>query len=135
MTQLVSKSCTIACALAAVLTLGAPAMVRAGEVRTDHGHNGACAGDIKAFCPDAKDRDDVRRCLHEHADQISPACAGKMEARRQRHIAVRNGCTADLTAFCPDAVGRDLHQCLHQHRSELSANCVQTLDSLRGHGG
>jgi len=130
MKQMTSRSRTVGFALVAALALAAPGMALAGEGRPCNGHNGPCAEDVKALCPDANSRDEARRCLHEHADQVSPACAEKMAARHQRHLAIRNACESDLTAFCPDAHGRDLHHCLHEHRSDLSATCSQTLDSL-----
>lgn len=133
MKQIVSRSRTLGFALAAVLTLAAPGMALAGDGHPCKGHNGPCAEDVKALCPDASSRDDARRCLNEHADQVSPACTEKMAARQQRHLAVRTACESDLAALCPDAEGRDVRHCLHEHRGELSATCSQTLDSLRQH--
>jgi len=134
MTQMISRSRMVGAALAAGLTLGVPAMAWAGGAPSGHAYRGPCADDIRSLCPDLDDRDDARRCLHEHADQVSPGCAATMETRRQRHVVVRNACAADITAFCPDAEGGDVRRCLHQHRRELSANCVPTLDALRRHG-
>ena len=125
----ISRAYTPAAVLAAVLALGAPTMAVAG----DGHHNGACSADIQTLCPGADTHDAVRSCLQEHKDQLSEACAQKIEARRQRHMAVRNACGTDLASLCPDAQGRDIPHCLFEHRSELSETCTQTLESFHHH--
>ena len=129
MKHMVSRTHTLGFALAAVLVLAAPSMALASDGQPCSGHDWPCAADVKALCPDASSRGEVRRCLHEHADQVSPACAEKMEARRQRHATVLSAGPSHVAALCPDARGGIRH-CLHEHRGELSDTCSQTLDWL-----
>lgn len=133
MTKTISRSRMVGYALAAAVVLTLPGAAWA-HCKDHNGpcadHNGPCAEDVKTLCPDASTREDVHRCLREHADDVSPACAEKMAARRERFQAIRSACQADLDSLCPDAQGRDIGRCLHEHRSELSGTCSQTLDSM-----
>jgi hypothetical protein len=125
----ISLSYAAGAAIAAMLALAAPRAASAGE-----GHHGsACAADVQTLCATASGWDEIRRCLWDHKDQVSPACAEKMEAKHQRHLTVRNACQGDLANFCPDAQGRDIRQCLHEHRDELSEGCSQTLQTFHHH--
>jgi len=130
MTKTISRSRVVGYALAAAVALTLPGAAFAGDGHSCKGHNGPCAQDVQTLCPDASTHEDVHRCLREHADEVSPACAAKMEARREHFQAIRSACQADLDALCPDAQGRDIGRCLHEHRTELSGTCTQTLDSL-----
>ncbi len=126
MTHRISRAYRPAGLLAVLLALAAPSVALAHDCH----HGGACAADIQSLCPNASGHDEVRQCLEQHKDQLSAACTQKIQARHDRHAAIRNACQADLAGFCPDAHGRDIRRCLFDHRDELSDTCSQTLQSF-----
>jgi len=74
---------------AAVVAAGVLSMALAPSAASAaHGAGkAACRADVEKLCPDAKPGGgEIRKCLHEHKDELSDACKQAMAHRREhRH--------------------------------------------------
>ncbi len=102
---------------------------------------GACHADVVRLCSDVRgQRGAVRRCLAEHADDLSEECRAQIAQRGEQARSVgkrvRQVCAAELARFCPDLQpGRGgIMRCLRSHEAELSEDC-RTAIPARGQGG
>jgi len=70
----------------------------------------------------------MANCLHDHIDDLSPACREMMAGREN----VRTACQADVASLCKDAGDRPMLRlrCLSQSRDKLSAGCRAALDDF-----
>jgi hypothetical protein len=101
------------------------------------GPNGPCRQDIAELCPDIKPGGGAyRRCLEQHAAELSPACQDRVKQMKANAAAWRQACQDDVHKFCAqvDPGQGKIKKCLHQHRDELSQACKDKIaQHRRGH--
>jgi Spy/CpxP family protein refolding chaperone len=51
----------------------------------------ACEANLQAVCPDADDRWDRRKCMHEHREELSTECRDAIETQREHHRGGEHG--------------------------------------------
>jgi hypothetical protein len=95
---------------------------------------GACAQDVQTLCAGVeRGGGRIRKCLSEHADQVSPACKAAQEERKALHKAIKTNCKGDIQKLCPDAKHNKQEkggvlQCLTSKTDQLSAGCAKALN-------
>ena len=98
------------------------------------GDRGACRADLQTLCPDAQTPPEIHQCLIDHQNQLSAACAAKIQEMQSRQAAIQAACQGDLQSLCPNAqTAPEIHRCLHENRSQLSAACSAALPKGRHH--
>jgi hypothetical protein len=121
-----SSRCRFAGA-AFVVVAALPGVTRAGDTVS----GGSCVAEMRALCPEAHTRVNALHCLEANADALSPSCAERLAAMRDRVDALRSVCAQDADALCPDAdSSRAVLRCLRAHQGELSSACAETLGAL-----
>src|SRR5690242_2380189 len=85
-----------------------------------------CRDDIQQFCKDLKGAE-LGACIHQHANDLSPACKAKMEQVKefvsQRRDALKKACSAELQKYCKSVQQGPFRmiQCLKEHQAQLSS--------------
>ena len=90
---------------------------------------GACAGDIKKLCADAKPgAGGVASCLKKHDADLSPGCKTHQDNMNKKAEAMNAACGDDIQKVCPDAKpGKGLMACLHGKAADLSQTCNELI--------
>lgn len=114
--------------LAALGVLGLALLVLASASAEARGGGGVCREEIAALCPGLERGPDLRACIKDKRDQLSPECQQKM-AHRAHKKQMRAACHDDVAALCSD-VERErgaIKRCLREHEADLSDACRAAL--------
>jgi hypothetical protein len=113
------------------VAVGAPS----GPVHAERA-NGPCRQDIERLCPGITPGSGAyKRCLEQHASELSPACQERVKQMKARAAKWRQACQDDVHKFCAQVEPGhgNIRQCLHQHHDELSQTCKDQIAQHR-HG-
>ncbi len=100
------------------------------------GANGPCRQDIEKLCPGIKPGGGAyKKCLEQHAAELSPACQDRLKQMKANVAAWRQACQDDVHKFCAqvDPGHGNIRRCLHDHHNELSQACQDQIAQHR-HG-
>jgi hypothetical protein len=89
-------------------------------------HFEACAPDREAFCSDVTDRHAMRKCMHDHWEQLSEPCQTAItEFMQARHDRIKAACANDEDTLCADSKAdeRTLRQCMRSNWASVSQPC------------
>jgi hypothetical protein len=95
----------------------------------------ACKSDREKFCPGLKPGDGkLGPCMKQHAAELTPECAGAIEAGKQASKQIQANCRADIGKFCAAEAKqrRGIAKCLESHASELEPACADAVNSRPG---
>ncbi len=118
-------------AVIGTLAIASPALM----AQETPGIGQACKSDREKFCPGLKPGDGkFGPCMKQHAAELTPECAGAIEAGKQAHKMIQANCKADLDKFCADEAKdrRGIIKCLESHASELEPACADAVKSRPG---
>ena len=104
-----------------------------GPVLAQRG-NGPCRQDIEKLCPGIKPGGGAyKKCLEDHATELSPACQERVKQMKATVAAWRQACQDDVHKFCAevDPGHGNIRKCLRQHRDELSQTCKDQIAQHR----
>jgi hypothetical protein len=89
----------------------------------------ACTTDTGRFCSNVQMGEGrIIQCLGKHATNLSTRCAdeiAKLDAGREKMLAVQNACKADVVTLCPGAesTASGVLECLQTNEAKLSTEC------------
>jgi len=121
----------------AALVLSAAALSRAEGGGGLDPMRQACGADAERLCAGSQN---PGMCLHEHWDELSPACRSFKEGMKKRWQQKKGkakasvearwaACGADAERLCPGAPNPGA--CLHEHWDELSPACREFKEGMK----
>lgn len=73
----------------------------------------------------------MKKCMEEHADQLSPECKEFRAQAKEDVKEVVAACQSDAEKLCAGKEKKALIRCLRQNKSKLSDSCKSEIKEMK----